>query len=252
MNVRNAAFQNCMNFNDALKTELLVTKEQLQKSVELCKTVAEESLHQIETVQNKNLDLQEKVFQLQNKLSAVQLNDNKIQELEQQLRKTESEKFALNQQVRDMQKQITNLRESNDEMKTMRNKIGSLEKEIGNGEMCFREMNADLAQCEKEKQQYIQQLAFEMAEKETHKQLHINNRKYILELEQALQSSSPSQYQWNRVPQKSWSNGPVPTYENAQQSDPFPCQPVDTTPQQPSQPPNRRRRGRRQHCGWFY
>ena len=107
MNVRNAAFQNCMNFNDALKTELLVTKEQLQKSVELCKTVAEESLHQIETVQNKNLDLQEKVFQLQNKLSAVQLNDNKIQELEQQLRKTESEKFALNQQVRDMQKQIT-------------------------------------------------------------------------------------------------------------------------------------------------
>ena len=254
-NIRNAAFLHCMNFNDALKTELSETKAKLQKNVELCKTIVEDSKHQIDIVNQKNSELQERVFELHNKLSTEQLNNNKIQELEQQLRKTESEKSTLNHQVTDLQNQIISSRESNNDIETMRHKIGSLEKEIENGKMCFREMNkrlnADLAQCEKEKQQYIQQLAFEMAEKETHQQLHINNRKYILELEQALQSISPSQYQWNRVPQNSWSNGPVPTYENAQQSDPFPCQPVDTTPQQPPPPPNRRRRGRRHQSGWF-
>ena len=245
-----------MNFNDALKTELLVTKEQLQKSVELCETVAEVSKHQIETVQNKNSDLQEKVFKLQNELSAVQLNDNKIQELEQQLQKTESEKSTLNQEVRDMQKQITNSREGNNEMETLRNKIISLEKEVKNGEMCFQEMNrrlnADLMQCEKEKQQYIKQLAFEIAEKVKHQQQDENNREYILELENTLQSIPPSHYQWNGVPHNSWSNGPVPTYQSAQQRDSFTCQTVDTTYQQPQPPPNRRRRGRRQQRGWFY
>ena len=255
-NIRNAAFLHCMNFNDALKTELTETRAKLQKNIELCKAFAEESKHQNEIAQQKNSDLEEKVLKLQNKLSAVQLNDNKIQELEQQLRKTESEKSTLNHQVTDLQNRLISSRENNTEIETMRNKIISLEKEIENGKMCFREinsrLNADLAQCEKEKQQYIQQLASEMEEKETHNQLHINNRKYILELEQALQSISPSQYQWNGVPQNSWSNGPVPTYENAQQSDPFPCQPVDTTPQQPPPPLNRRRRGRRQHRGWFY
>ena len=256
VNLRNAAFLNCMNFNAALKTELSETKAKLQKNVELCKTIVKESKHQIDIVYQKYTELQQRVFELHNKISTEELNNNKIQELEQQLRKTESEKSTLNHQVTDLQNQIISSRESNNEIETMRNKISSLEKKIENGEMCFREMNrrlnADLAQCEKEKQQYIQQLAFEMAEKETHQQLHINNRKYILELEQALQSISQSQYQWNRVPQNSWSNGPVPTYNNAQQSDPSPCQPVDTTPQQPPPPPNRRRRGRQHQSGWFY
>ena len=254
-NIRNAAFLHCMNFNDALKTELSETKAKLQKNVELCKTIVEDSKHQIEIAQQKNSELQQRVLELENKLSTVQLNDNKIQHLEKQLLKTKSEKSTLYQRTQDLQNQLSTLQVNDDKVVTLENKVSSLQKELETAEMCFREinsrLNADLAQCKKEKQQYIQQLASEMEEKETHNQLHINNRKYILELEQALQSISPSQYQWNGVPQNSWSNGPVPTYENAQQSDPFPCQPVDTIPQQPPPPPNRRRRGRRQQRGWF-
>ena len=82
MNVRNAAFLNCMNFNAVLKTELSETKAKLQKNVKLCKTFAEDSKHQIEIVQQKNSELQQRVFELQNKLSAVQINDNKVQQLE--------------------------------------------------------------------------------------------------------------------------------------------------------------------------
>ena len=82
VNVRNAAFLNCMNFNAALKTELSETKAKLKKNVKLCKIVAEDSKHQIETAQQKNSELQQKVLELQNKLSTVQLNDNKIQDLE--------------------------------------------------------------------------------------------------------------------------------------------------------------------------
>ena len=60
VNIRNAAFLHCMNFNAALKTELSKTKPKLHKNVELCKTIAEESKHQIDIVHQKNSDLQEK------------------------------------------------------------------------------------------------------------------------------------------------------------------------------------------------
>ena len=63
-NIRNAAFLHCMNFNDALKTELSETKAKLQKNVELCKTIVEDSKHQIEIAQQKNSDLEEKVLKI--------------------------------------------------------------------------------------------------------------------------------------------------------------------------------------------
>ena len=254
-NIRNAAFLHCMNFNDALKTELSETKAKLQKNVELCKTIVEDSKHQIEIVQRKNSELQQKVFELQNKLSVVQLNDNKVQKLEKQLMTSENEKSTLNQRVQDLQNQLSASQVSDHKVLTLENKVSSLQKELETAEMCFREMNrrlnADLMQCEKEKKECIKQLAFEIAEKVKHQQQDENNREYILELENTLQSIPPSHYQWNGVQQNSWSNGPVSTYMSAQQSDPFPCQPADTNLQQPPPPPNRRRRGRRQHRGWF-
>ena len=112
-----------MNFNDALNTELSETKAKLQKNMELCKTIVEKSKHQIDIVNQKNSELQQRVFELHNKLSTEQPNNNKIQELEQQLRKTESEESSLNHQVTDLQNQIISLRESNNEIETMRNKI---------------------------------------------------------------------------------------------------------------------------------
>ena len=146
--------------------------------------------------------------------------------------KTENEKATLYQRTQDLQNQLSTLQVSGDKVVTLENKVSSLKKELETAEMCFREMNrrfnADLMQCEKEKQQYIQQVAFEIAEKVKHQQQDENNREYILELENTLQSIPPPQYQWNGVPQNSWSNGPVSTYVSAQQSDPFPCQPVDT------------------------
>ena len=169
---------------------------------------------------------------------------------------SENEKSTLNQRVQDLHNQLSASQAADYKVLTLENKVRSLKKELETAEMCFREMNrrlnADLMQCEKEKQEYIKQVAFEITEKVKHQQQDENNREYILELENTLQSIPPSQYQWNGVPQNSWSNGPVSTYVSAQQCDPFPCQPVDTTPQQPPPPPNRRRRGRQQHRGWFY
>ena len=159
VNVRNAAFLNCMNFNAALKTKLSKTKAKLQKNVKLCKAVAEDSKYQIEIAQQKNSELQQKVLELENKLSIVQLNDNKIQHLEKQLLKTENEKSTLYQRTQDLQNQLSTLQVSGDKVVTLENKVSSLKKELETAEMCFREMNrrlnADLMQCEKEKQQYI-------------------------------------------------------------------------------------------------
>ena len=91
-NVRNAAFLNCMNFNDSIKTELSETKTKLRKNVELCNTMTEQSKQQIEAVQHKNFALEQRVVELQNELSAVKPNENKIAELENKLLQNENEK----------------------------------------------------------------------------------------------------------------------------------------------------------------
>ena len=181
----------------------------------------------------------------------------------QTLLKTENEKSTLYQRTQDLQNQLSTLQVNDDKVVTLENKVSSLQKELETSKMCFDDMNkhlnSEIIKREKEKQQYVQQLAYEISEKlRFEHQIEIETE-YILELENklhdmenTLQSIPPPQYQWNGVPQNSWSNGPVPTYQSAQQSDPFPCQPVDTNPQQPPPPPNRRRRGRRQHRGWFY
>ena len=255
-NLRSTAFLNCMNFNASLRTELSQTKVKLQKNKELCDTTSKQLKQEIATLQKQNSELEQKAQSLQDQVSNSEIAKEKIQTLEERLLKTESEKSTLDQHARNLQCQLTDSTKSKNEVQALKNNVISLEKELETAEMCFREMNrrlnADLMQCEKEKQECIKQLAFEIAEKVKHQQQDENNREYILELENTLQSIPPSQYQWNGVPQNSWSNGPVSTYLSAQQSDPFPCQPVDTNPQQPPPPPNRRRRGRRQHRASFY
>ena len=262
-NIRNAAFLYCMNFNDALKTEISATKAKLQKNMELCDTISKQLKHEIATLQERNSELEQKAQRLQDQVSNSHIAEEKLQTPEERLLKSESEKLTLDQHARNLQCQLTDSAGTKNEVQALKNKVISLEKELETSKMCFDDMNkhlnSEIIKREKEKQQYVQQLAYEISEKLRFEHQIEIEKEYILELENklhdmenTLQSIPPPQYQWNGVPQNSWSNGPVPTYQSVQQSYPFPCQPVDTNPQQPPPPPNRRRRGRRQHRGWFY
>ena len=264
-NVRNAAFLNCMNFNDSIKTELSETKTKLRKTVELCNTMTEQSKQQIEAVQHKNFALEQRVVELQNELSAVKPNENKIAELENKLLQNESDKSTLNQRIQDLQDQLTTSQVRDNEVQMLQNKIISLEKDVETARMCFNEMNkrlnGDLIQCEKEKQQYQQQVVFEISEKVRFQHLHDTNQEYIRELEyklddmeETLRSMPPPQpcQCYTTVPQNPWPQNPVPTFATPQYDAPFPCQPPNTIPQQPLLPPNTQHRGRRRKRGGFY
>ena len=233
--------------------------------MELCDTTSKRFKHEISTLQEKNSELEQKVQRLQDQISNSKIAEDKLQTLEERLLKTESEKLTLDQHARNLQCQLTDSTGTKNEVQALKNKVISLEKELETSKMCFDDMhkhlNSEINKREKEKQQYVQQLAYEISEKLRFEHQIEIEKEYILELktklndmQNTLQSIPPPQYdeyQWNGVPQNSWSNGPVSTYVCAQQSDPFPCQPVDTHSQQPPPPPNRRRRGRRQHRGWF-